>query len=161
MKTEASVQPSAIKKTILWALVGGIYALICYLSFQTGEETTQLSSFIASFLENLTGMSPEQALALAQGLRKAAHMIEFGALTAALYPAIRVTAPRNLWLWVVSLALCIALAIFSEVFKVFIPGRHLDFGEMMFNLLGCAVGILLGMAVHLCWRTLRKVPHQP
>lgn len=139
--------------TILWAV------LILYLSFQRGPETAHTSMNLTQFVVGwfYDGEPPYDALMLWDGrFRLAAHFVLFF-----LYGIWAVIGMEE---WSHKLGLSVttaltsgaALAVFSEVGKLGIAGRHCDFGEMQLNIFGVLAGGLLTMC---CILGVKRLKH--
>lgn len=133
---------------ILWGLAAAWLGLCFFLSWQTGEDTAQVSLRLAAVLLRLmgrVGLHPDP-VAFHAFLRTSAHWGAFLVAGALVSGAAAVTwwdRPRPaLVAFAVGMALCAVSACASEMVKVLIPGRHLQWDELGLNLLGAAMGVL-------------------
>lgn len=126
-----------------------------FLSWQTGEGTGRLSLTLARWLMRglaLVGVYPQEA-AFHAALRELAHFGVFfisGALLCGTVEAVLRLRPLGSWLRVCAAALATATALFADVPKVWIPGRHLTWSESFLNAAGALAGYLLMLALAVC-----------
>ncbi len=133
----------------LWAGTTAIWMGLClFFSWQTGEGTGKLSLALARLLLRglrLVGLCPEEA-AFHMLLRKLAHFAVFfvsGILFCGTAEAVLRIKPLGGW-FRAGVALCVcAMALFADVPKVWIPGRHLTWSESCLNAAGALAGYLL------------------
>jgi VanZ family protein len=122
---------------VLWLVVAVV------LSSQNGTETASTSHQVSQFIIQLFHM-PETKLDIFDAfLRKLAHMVVFLLLGGLLYIALYETleTKKYIWLWVgIS---CSTFAIFDEVKKSFIAGRHCQWDEAGLNLFGVLASVVL------------------
>lgn len=131
---------------ILWAAVVAWTILALFLTLQNGTGTAAASNRIAREVHRvLTGCGiVVQYSKLHQALRTAAHIIVFGVFGMLLEAAILASSPhatvrRNC---IPALLVCTAISVMPEVLKLWVPGRHLQWGEVLLNLIGAYVGVL-------------------
>lgn len=137
----------------LWAAATGIWMGFClFLSWQTGEGTGRLSLALARWLLRglaLVGLRPEEA-AFHMFLRECAHFAVFfvsGALLSGTVEAVLRLKPLGSWFRMVAGLLATLMALFADVPKVWIPGRHLTWSESCLNAAGALAGYLLTLAL--------------
>ena len=147
---------------ILWCLALLWMALCFYLSWQTGEETAGFSMWLAGVLMRLlavVNIRPEMA-AFHMALRRMAHLIVFFVAGGLFGSAFAVTfGDRLKWAlrtFTGSMIVCVLCAMASEIFKQWIPGRHLQWDELALNLCGALLGVLLACAAGFLVRRIRK-----
>ena len=147
----------------LW-IAALLWTLLCLvLSWQTGEETVEVSQGVAAWLLKIlhvVGIRPDR-VRFHEWLRKTAHFWMFFIngllLTFAFWASLRGTKPRMRSGLLYGLVLGAAVAIAAEVGKLGIPGRHLTMSEMWLNV----VGTLCGTAVQYGGvRLFRRFPRQ-
>lgn len=131
----------------LWALSALWLGLCFFLSWQTGEDTAATSRWLADALLGILarwGKSPDPE-AFHLFLRTWAHWVAFlvaGALVTGAAALTRWEKPRPARRALLGgVAICLVSACASEMFKVCVPGRHLQWDELGLNLLGAAMGI--------------------
>lgn len=125
--------------TIFWA------GLILYLSFEKGAETADTSMRLTHFLMGLFyhGEPPYEVLMLWDGhFRLAAHFVLFFLYGIWAVIGLEEWSHKLGLSFVTALISGIGLAVLSEVGKLWIEGRHCDFGEMRLNIAGVAAGCL-------------------
>lgn len=126
--------------TIVWA------ALILFLSFQKGPETADTSRKFTQVILDLFYKEdvPYEVLMMWDGkFRLAAHFVLF--FLYGIWAVLGIeTWSKKIWIAVIiALLTGIGLAIFSEVGKISIEGRHCDFGEMRLNMIGSIAGCVV------------------
>lgn len=135
-----------MKKLISIIILIGWIVLVLYLSYQNGQDTANTSmTFTKDVLNFLMRGEPDwETLLLWDGrFRLAAHFGLFfcyGMISMAV-----LSAWTDTTLMITGLSLCsgAALAVLSETGKLFIAGRHCDFGEMGLNVIGIFAGVVL------------------
>lgn len=147
----------AFLPALLW------YALICFLSSQTGAESSQLSGLVVEGSIDWMGdwgaifrVDWDALQFLSFLIRKAAHMGAFFVLTGLLLFALwRLgTSPRTQA--GLSLALCVLLAGLDELHQVFVPGRDGKLTDVLIDLGGGVCFILLWQLFRLLGRRKRR-----
>lgn len=120
---------------------------VCFLSFQRGEDTSALGMGMTEilirwlpFLGEKFGVEELHAL-----LRKIAHVGAFFVLGVTVElsaeMSARVLDMGHRKLSRIAFLLCTIVAVMTEVLKVGIPGRHLDWGEALLNFASVCLGI--------------------
>lgn len=123
-------------------------ALCLFLSWQTGEETGQLSLAVTRLLEKvlaLIGVTPEEA-AFHMLLRKCAHFGVFfiaGFLFCGATESLWALRPVRGWTRLLCGVAVTLLALLADVPKIWIPGRHLQWSESCLNAAGALAGFLV------------------
>lgn len=148
----------------LWAGITAIWMGLClFLSWQTGEGTGRLSLALARLLLRglrLVGLRPEEA-AFHMQLRKLAHFGVFfvsGVLFCGTVEAILRIKPLGGWFRAGAGLIVSAMALFADVPKVWIPGRHLTWSESFLNATGALAGYLLMLLLAYLARKKRGTP---
>ncbi|MGI6498351.1 MAG: VanZ family protein [Oscillospiraceae bacterium] len=135
---------SASKRRFLagafWALSFAWFVFCVFLSSQNGKETGSLSRGIAQAVIRFLGLSQSFLHPLNSYLRTGAHVAVFFVLTLLSGCASGASFPgrRSAPLW--PFFPCVLFAVFDEVRKAGIPGRHCSFAEAGLNALGCVLG---------------------
>ncbi len=133
---------------IWWSLTLGWLALCLFLSWQTGEGTGRLSlAIVRSLLKVLAliGITPEEA-AFHMLLRKCAHFGVFfiaGILFCGSTESLWKLRPVRGWVRLLCGVSVTLLALLTDVPKIWIPGRHLQWNESCLNAAGALAGFLL------------------
>lgn len=136
-----------------WSAATAAWIGIClFLSWQTGEETGKLSLTIARWiLRGLAwvGISPEEAQ-FHTTLRLLAHFgvffvagILFEGTTEALLRVVR----GGGWVRLALGTAVTAVALFADVPKAWIPGRHLTWSESALNAAGAFTGFVVMLVI--------------
>ena len=123
-----------------------------FLSWQTGEGTGKLSLSITRWLMgilSLVGINPAEEV-FHMFLRECAHFFVFfvsGVLVCATAEAfLRIKPLGGAFRFIVAL-LVTAMALFADVPKIWIPGRHLTWSESALNAAGALAGYVLTLAL--------------
>lgn len=149
-----------------------VFVSIFVLTEQGPAQTTALSTSVGNALASQPAAgvaittspnAPDQSLAAAApaptgpvsvllsiaGVRKWAHSVEFLAFGTA------VSLASVLW-WgrphrmplraLLALAICVLASLFDQTHKLFVPGREFDAGDLLFDLLGYSIAILVCFA---------------
>lgn len=137
-----------MKKFIFTTILIGWIVLILYLSYQNGTDTANTSmTFTKDILNFLLGGELDgKTLLLWDGrFRLAAHLALFFCYS--IISIIALSEWTDKYILIVKASLCsgVILAALSEVGKLFIAGRHCDFGEMGLNAIGVFAGVLLAV----------------
>ena len=142
---------------ILWAAVVAWTILALFLTLQNGTGTAAASNRIAREVHRvLTGFGIiVQYSKLHQALRIAAHFIVFGVFGVLLEAAILTSSQHAniLRTCIPALLVCTAISIVPEVLKLWVPGRHLQWDEVLLNVIGAYGGVL---GVYMVWRKASK-----
>lgn len=129
----------AITLSVLWLV------LAVFLSLQNGSGTGELSRGLTEWLVELLGrlglkLNFETFHAF---LRTAAHFIVFFVMAVLFAWALNAWGATRIRHVLVALAAVTAIAVLVEVGKLWIPGRHLQWDEVLINVVGawCGIGI--------------------
>ena len=118
--------------TVLW------FCVMCFFTFQPGPATIAVSGRLTKVVESVIGVAfytDEECLE--RRIRFLAHPIEFFILTVL---ALMAVGRSGTIIVVVAL---ISWSVISEVLKIRIPGRHCNGIDMVGNIIGVGVGVLL------------------
>lgn len=151
----------------LWAKVwpflpaAGWYAVITALSAQTGSESSEMSDSVATQLFELGLLNGRGGAAAWMELvtfllRKGAHMGAYFLLAALLLFALRRVSCRPLFQGLWALGLCGAMAGLDEFHQTFVPGRSGQLRDVLIDLSGAAVCVLLWAGLCLLRKKHRK-----
>ena len=138
---------SSPRRVLVWLPVAAFLVLIVALSSQTGDLSAELSGRIANVLFdrfNFLGLNWETVHLL---IRRCAHVAIFaleGFLTVA---ALAASLPSLRRSGLYAAAGCAVLAVFDELHKLFVAGRHCHVLDMLLNMLGVALGVGAAMIV--------------
>ncbi len=130
---------------VVWSVPFIWLALLMWLSAENGTATNRTSSRLTAAIVGLLGISEKHAAGLNHLLRTFAHVFVFFVFSSAVYYTAWVSQPYQSGTALRSFIACIILAVIDEVKKLWIPGRHLDWGEMGLNCIGAAVGVCLAL----------------
>lgn len=139
-----------MKRIILLLLLLIWTAFILFLSFQSGTDTANTSMRLTKYILGLfTEVDiPYETLEYWHlTFRFLAHPVIF-CLFSALAMGVTTEFAKKRWVCVVFTGLSgIVLSVVTEVGKWNIPGRHVDVREMLWNVVGVMVGIVVYMVV--------------
>ena len=122
--------------TILW------FCVMCFFTFQPGPGTIAVSGRLTKVVESVIGIAfytDEEYLE--RRIRFLAHPIEFAVLTVL---ALKAVGRNGTIIGVVALILW---SVISELLKVRIPGRHCNGIDMVGNIIGVGVGVVIGLMI--------------
>lgn len=150
------MEKDRLRTKILWA-VSILWMCFClFLSWQPGEDTVKLSGAVAKTVRRiiyLFGVEIDLNI-LHTWLRKAAHAVMFfvsGVLFfCSFVRSLKHRRRASLLASLFAAALCSICAVIAEVGKVWIPGRHLQWDEVLLNV----AGVIFGAGVSGLIRTL-------
>lgn len=131
---------------LLWLVMVGVFSS---QSFGSGNTGAVLVSILA-FLKIKLSVAKLQLLHYA--VRKSAHFIAYGMLSALFFRAVRGPLPKTMWrpLWaIVGLAVCLATASADEFHQLFTPGRGGSARDVMLDMTGAVFAQLLLLAWYL------------
>ena len=139
---------------LLWSAVVAWIALALCLTLQNGTETATTSGMIANAVHQMLmwcGIKVQYS-ELHQALRVSAHFIVFGVLGVLFEAAILASARHKGRFKSIFMPLLISmvLAVIPEVMKLWIPGCHLQWNEVLFNAIGAYGGVLLTYGLWKC-----------
>lgn len=134
-------------KAVLWSATIAWMGLVLFFTLQSGTGTTATSNKIAGLLYRILircGMAVSY-LKFHQTLRSVAHFIVFfvfGLLYAAaiLIGKEETSVSKTPFMVIVA---CTAISVVPEVMKLWIPGRHLQWDEVLLNLFDVYAGIFV------------------
>ena len=139
-----------IMLAVLWGLTLAWTVFCLILTWQTGGQTRAFSLSIAKcIVKGLQVIGIKAALnPLHMALRTAAHFVLFFGIGILAQCSVA-AAPKGRMLKIVVPVVLAVLALFSEVPKYWIPGRHLTWGEAFLNMAGVLAGYFLLSLI--CW----------
>ena len=128
--------------------LGASLLAVFFLTEQTPEDTTQLSSFVAHNLYNLLSFMgitlPLDSLSvLNKVLRRLAHTVEFFVVGFFVASVVLCVKSRN-----VILGICVGLSLFDQTHKLFVVGREFDVLDLFFDAAGYLLALLVVFAIN-------------
>ena len=134
-----------LSQVVLWSAVTAWTMLALFLTLQNGIDTAETSNKIARELYHLLvrcGIVVRYSK-LHQVLRIGAHFALFCIFGILLEAAILTSSqhPSLFKACVPTLLICIAISIIPEVIKLWIPGQHLQWNEVLLNIIGAYAGV--------------------
>lgn len=140
---------TSYKITWHWIPVIIWMALIFYLSHQTGNQSSQLSTgitaIIVQLIEKLLPQAPThlELSSLQYFVRKNAHFFLYFILGGLVANALRASGVKGYRLMGYALLICVVYAISDEVHQLFIPGRAGQIKDVLIDSAGAIGGTLL------------------
>lgn len=141
---------------IAWTMFALILAVICVLSFQSGNAT---KAFEKPFVESVAGsagrqLSGETVLAITYYIRQVGRgvlflVLGFSGTCGVLICFDRGNRPA---LGIMVCMLLFAISYFTEKMKIFIEGRHYTFAECMEGFAFAVLGYILAAIILAIWR---------
>ena len=122
--------------TILW------FCVMCFFTFQPGPGTIAVSGLLTKVVESVIGIAfytDEEVLE--RRIRFLAHPIEFAVLTVLTLKAVERSGT------IIAVVALISWSVVSEVLKVHIPGRHCNRIDMVGNIIGVGIGVVIGLMI--------------
>ena len=137
----------SIKKLLRWLLVLAWLYLVFYLSHQNGDESAQLSNWVARNAQKGLDFCGIQVsyTSLHLLLRKLAHIAIHLVLAWLMYFALDGTFSQQKCNIVICMIFCMIIAIFDESIQNTAPGRVAQFYDGILNLFGVQTGIIFGI----------------
>ena len=118
--------------TVIW------FIFMTYLSHEDGEHTSKTSLRLAKLLTFLGDDIKE----IDRYLRKLAHIVVFAVFAVFFCITVRIA---NLPVWMMSLVYIFTIV--DEVTKPLIRGRHFSIYDVMLNIAGTSIGVLVAMII--------------
>lgn len=122
--------------TILW------FCVMCFFTFQPGPGTIAVSGLLTKVVESVIGIAfytDEEVIE--RRIRFLAHPIEFAVLTVLTLKAVERSGT------IIAVVALISWSVVSEVLKVHIPGRHCNRIDMVGNIIGVGIGVVIGLMI--------------
>lgn len=135
-----------MKRIAKWLIVLAWLGVMMALSRQTGDASMRLSTPISQAFVKLLSRFGMQITVLECDLliRKVAHFFVYFVAAMLLYGALMENNSRVIWHGpLLTLSICIVIAILDEYQKTFIPGRHCNWSEAAINCAGALAGTIL------------------
>ncbi len=118
--------------TVIW------FIFMTYLSHEDGEHTSKTSLRLAKLLTFLGDDIKE----IDRYLRKLAHIVVFAVFAVLFCITVRIA---NLPVWTMSLVYIFTIV--DEATKPLIRGRHFSIYDVMLNIAGTSIGVLVAMII--------------
>lgn len=131
---------------ISWILFLGILGLILFLSFQDGEDAKSLGADVirkaAHRYFHTDSLSPRDLQEFTYKVRQLGRCLMFIVMGILGTNVVHVTLHKINWCvrTIIAAVILIAIAIFTERFKVYLPTRHFSEEEMMVSIYGSMLG---------------------
>ena len=137
------------RKILRWSAVLAWLALTIYLSQQSGTDSAKLSSGITKVVMKSMGFFGihESTATVHYCLRKMAHVGVHLVLAILAYRAMAISVNSIRVTVGVSWLGCCVVAAFDELIQLAAVGRASDPRDMMLNLLGVSIGIIVGVLI--------------
>lgn len=136
--------------------LGASLLAVFFLTEQTPEDTTQLSSFVAHNLYNLLSFMgitlPLDSLSvLNKVLRRLAHTVEFFVVGFFVASVVLLWAKKRIGCVKsrnVILGICVVLSLFDQTHKLFVVGREFDVLDLFFDAAGYLLALLVVFVIN-------------
>ena len=118
--------------TVLW------FCVMCFFTFQPGPGTIAVSGRLTKVVESVIGIAfytDEEVLE--RRIRFLAHPIEFAVLTVLTLKAVGRSGA------IIGVVALILWSVISEGLKIRIPGRHCNGIDMVGNIIGVGIGVVI------------------
>lgn len=149
------------KKGFIWLLIILCMGIIFWFSHQTAPQSSKLSKEVTvkviQTISEIGKIPVSMQNQLIQSkhhlMRKLAHMTIYGVLGLLVYIAFWGIYHRGKWLSVVgTLGVCLIYAISDEWHQYFVSGRSAQVSDVMIDVLGAFIGVILVRLVYACLR---------
>lgn len=147
-----------MKKYIKVCLLIFWMALIFFLSSQVANESSNTTNFVINYIYKLYCLVAKEPLDIYSfaytvfiPVRKLAHFSEFAILGGLMYINVKDFNIKNLML--LSIFLSLLYAISDEVHQIFVPGRAAMITDVLIDLCGIVIGVVIA---HLISKRCRK-----
>lgn len=155
-----------LELTVIATSVAAFLMLVYFVilvSFQDGEQSTQITLRIATYIANSIFENPtaEEIITVSRVLRYGAHLALFfavGAVTSYVSMVI-CKGPFRIVGIILSGMVCYILAYYTEYYKQFIDGRHFQRSDVVLNWYGSLAGIICMVASYFLIRLLVKISY--
>ena len=135
--------------TFLWICFITIVAIVVYLSFQNGEDTKafgkKLIRYVAEKMYAGNQIGETEMFRATYLVRQGGRIVSFFLIGILGTVTIHLSFPR--WNWLLKTALTasvlLLIACLTERLKVYIPGRHYSYKEMVYSILAVGAGFVL------------------
>lgn len=121
------------------------------LSSQNGSSTSETSLRLIRFFANYVPVVRQHESLCNDILRKTAHVIIFMLLCGLLFFALFSTLSNTKQAYIGTVSFSLFFALFDEVKKLFIPGRHLHWLDVGMNVIGVLGGIAIVYVLSCCF----------
>lgn len=133
----------------LWLCFIASVGIVTYLSFQNGEDARafgkRLIQYLAVKVYQKDQISDTELRSLTYVVRQSGRILAFFVIGVLGTAVVHLSFPRWNWLIRTGLAavLPVAVACLTERLKIYIPGRHYSYVEMVYSILAVGAGFLL------------------
>ena len=134
---------------ILWICFLSLLGIICYLSFQNQEAAKAFDKEyclrVAQIYYGRENFSDAELVDITYKVRQLGRIVIFFALGVLGTATIHSTFRKLNWFirTIISLAILLVIAIFTERYKVYLPTRHFSAEEMTLSIQGAMLGFAL------------------
>lgn len=139
------MKKGSIKKmaVLMWFCVACTFGMITYLTSQSIEQTTRLTVNTEKNLPPAV-VNPLKQQGLNVNTRQMAHVYEFAVLGFFMALAFYFTRYVNAgYLFLKASVSCLALSFIDQLHKIYVPGRHFDSRDMIFDAMGYLLAIII------------------
>ena len=132
-----------LRRIVSYVFIGAAIAGIMYLTLMGPGGTTALSEWFRNVLNSICvdlGLDVSAAWWNSkEGVRLLGHIIEY--LFLGMIAGVCI---KRKWLGIL---ICVAVSLADQTVKIFVPGRHFDNGDFLFDVIGYLSGLLIGWIV--------------
>ena len=140
---------------VLWIMLSFVLAVILYLSFQDGESAKDIDNIVirslAEWYYNRDDFNILEMMDITYRFRQFGRIVLFMGLGLLGTSAVHTSFYKIPWIFRTIIAgLCLmAIAIFTERYKIYLPTRHFSETEMMYSIYGVLTGFFIISVVSL------------
>lgn len=144
------------KKIALYILILIAVAGIMYLTVMKLDDTVYLSESFRNTMNAVCGRLGIDTSAewwnSGAGIRWMGHVIEYFALGLVVGIAVKSK--------IVLLIVCMAISLIDQTVKIFIPARHFDWGDILFDIVGFCCGLAIAWVLKIAAKKLKEIGGQ-
>ena len=147
----------------MWVLFLLCLGAILYLSFEDGTKAKDISEKIvgkgAAYYYDRDDLSADELTAIIYKVRQYGRIIIFFVLAILGTITIHLTFHRWFWIFraIISVAMLMGIAVFTERYKLYLPTRHYSEQEMIYSIFGVLAGFALVSFVTLVFSLTRSI----
>lgn len=140
------VKQLSIEKTFAWLLVVIWMGFIFYLSHQTAEESSELSSSVTATIRELIqfiNLNIDVPIEILHHyIRKSAHFVVYLILGVLVFNALFVSQMHQVRHALIAIMICVIYATIDEFHQLFIPGRSGEITDVLIDSIGATIGTI-------------------
>ena len=141
-----------MKRLLRYVPVVAVIVMIFFLTMQNAQDTVRLSNgfghFALMLCEKLGLDTIKTRFDSSYEIRHIGHLIE--------YFALGVAAAFSFKKKIYALLICVGISVTDQILKIYVPGRHFDWMDLPFDVVGYISGLIITWTVILLISELRR-----